>query len=320
MRHILICVILFIICVILFINTASAYWIWTPETKKFINPKYAVKDSPKEQFDWAMSFYEAKDYQRAAAEFEKLTKQYEYSEYAAKAQYYAGLSYENMGKYYIAFQNYQKAIDNFPHIENLDEIIAREFNIAKLYEAKENPKILGTDIMTSLDRAIEIYKKVVDNAPYGRLADEAQFNMGVALKESERYDEAIVTFQKLIDDYPSSKFLERARYEVAHSAYKASLKPAYDIGPTDKAIKAFEEFAAENKDKDLTKEADATLERLKDRAAEKSLLTARFYESQKHYEAAIVYYQDILDKYPTSSFVDMAKAKIEELKKKGKKR
>ena len=56
----------------LFSNTAWAYWVWTPGTKKFINPKNAVKDSPKEQFDWGMNFYNAKDFQRAATEFEKL--------------------------------------------------------------------------------------------------------------------------------------------------------------------------------------------------------------------------------------------------------
>ena len=162
----------------LFSNTALAYWVWTPGTKKFINPKNAVKDSPKEQFEWAMTFYNAKDYQRAATEFDKLTKQYEYSEYASKAQYYVGLCYENMNKFYIAFQNYQKAIDNFPHIENIDEIVAREFNIANMFAVKESPKVLGTDILTSLDRSIEIYKKVVENAPYGRLADEAQYSMG----------------------------------------------------------------------------------------------------------------------------------------------
>ena len=300
----------------IFSDAAQAYWIWTPETKKFINPKYAVKDSPKEQFDWAMSFYDAKDYQRAASEFERLTKHYEYSEYASRAQYHVGLCYENMGKFYIAFQNYQKAIDNFPHIENIDEIIAREFNIGKLYADKDNPKIFGTDIMTSLDRAIEIYKKVVDNAPYGKLADEAQFNMAEALKGSERYDEAILAYQKIIDDYPASSFRERAQYEVAYCAYRASLKPAYDVGPTDKAIEAFEEFARSSRSEELSKEAGETIRRLKDKAAVKSLLTARFYESQKHYSSAIVYYQDILDRFPESSFADEARAKIDELKKK----
>jgi len=307
---------IYIILPLVLLREASAYWLWTPETKKFINPKYAVKDSPKEQFDWAMSFYESKDYNRAAVEFEKLTKHYEYSEYASKAQYYVGLCYENMGKFYTAFQNYQKAIDNFPHIENIDEIIAREFNIGNIYASKSNPKVLGTDIMTSLDRAIEIYKKVVDNAPYGRLADEAQFRMGEGLKRSERYDEAIQAFQKLVEDYPASKFADKARYEVAYCAYKASLKPAYDVGPTDKAIKVFEDFIQTNRDGELSKEADKTIQRLRDKAAEKSLITAKFYEAQKHYDSAIVYYQDIVNRFPDCSFVNEARAKVEELKKK----
>lgn len=300
-------------------SAAQAYWLWTPGTKKFVNPKYAVKDSPKEQYEWAMSFYEAKDYQRAAAEFEKLTKNFEYSEYAAKSQYYVGLCYENMGKFYIAFQNYQKTVDNFPHIENMDEIIAREFNIANIYAVKESPKVLGTDIMTSMERAIEIYKKVVDNSPYGKLADEAQFKLGEALKKVERYDEAIIAFQKIADDYPSSKFADKAKYEVATCAYKSSLKPDYDIESTDKAIKAFEEFSQGNSTEDLSKEASSTIQRLKDKSAEKSMSVAKFYESQKHYESAIIYYQDVVDRFPDSSLINTAIAKIEELKRKRKK-
>lgn len=305
---------------IFFINIALGYWIWTPETKKFINPKYAVKDSPKEQFDWAMSFYDAKDYKRAAVEFEKLTRHYEYSEYASWAQYHVGLSYENMGKFYTAFQAYQKAIDNFPHIENIDEIIEREFDIGNLYLARDNPKILGVDIITSLDRAVEIFKKVVDNAPYGKLASEAQFKLGEALKRSERYDEAMQAFQKLVDDYPNSRFIDRARYEVAYCAYKSSLKPAYDVGSTDKAIEAFEEFVETSKDEELSKEAGATIQRLKNKAAEKSFSAAKFYESQKRYGSAIIYYQDVMSKFPDSSFANEAKARIEELKKKEKTR
>lgn len=303
-----------------FVTAASAYWIWTPDTKKFINPKYAVKDSPKEQYDWAMSFYDAKDYARAATEFEKLAKHYEYSEYAGKAQYHVGLCYESMAKYYLAFQAYQKAIDNFPHLDNVDEIVAREFNIAGLYAEKENPKVLGTDIMMPTERVVEIYRKVVENAPFGKLADEALFRMGQVLKDAERYDEAVPAFQKILDEYPSSQYTEKARYEVAYCAYKASLKPAYDQEATDKAIKAFSEFTAENKDNELSKQADKTIQRLKDKAAEKSVLTAQFYEKIQKKESAIVYYQDVLDRYPDSSFAALAKDKIEELrsgKKKG---
>jgi outer membrane protein assembly factor BamD len=302
------------LCVIVFASTASAYWIWTPETKKFINPKYAVKDTPKEQFDWAMSFYNAKDYKRSAIEFEKLAKQYEFSEYASKAQYYAGLSYEDMGKPYMAFQAYQKAIDNFPHIENIDEIISREFKIANMYAEKDNPKILGTDIMTSTDRAIEIYRRVVDNAPFGPIADEAQYRTGEVMKRAGMYEEATVTFQKLIDEYPQSKFADKAQYEVAQCAYRASLQPAYDIGPTDRALRIFEDYAASGQDEKLSEDAKRTMRRLKDRAAQKSMLTAEFYEKMRHPKSAIIYYQDVLDRYPESIHAPLAQAKIEELK------
>ena len=46
---------------------------------------------------------------------------------------------------------------------------------------------------------------------------------------------------------------------------------------------------------------------------EKSLLTAQFYEKQGRYKAAIIYYQDVIDTYPESSFVGLAKSKIESL-------
>ena len=305
-----------ILCLSFFAAAANAYWIWTPESKKFVNPKYAAKDSPKEQFDWAMNFYDSKDWTRAAVEFEKLTKQYEYSEYASKAQYYMGLCYENMGKFYAAFQSYQKVIDNYPHVENIDDIIGKELQIGDIYMDKDNPRIMGADVVTSSDRAGEIYKKVVDNAPFGKFADEAQFKLGLALKRMETYEEAIDAFQKVIDNFPSSQFVEKSRYELAECAYRASLKPAYASEPTERAIKVFEDFTESSKNKELAVRADSTIKRLKDKAAEKSFMTAKFYQSQKRYESAIIYYQEVLDKYPDSYFAKESKAQIGLLKKK----
>ncbi|MDP2928868.1 MAG: tetratricopeptide repeat protein [Candidatus Omnitrophota bacterium] len=309
----------FLISIFTLCGAANAYWIWTPQTKKFINPKYAVKDSPKEQYNWAMSFYDAKDFQRSATEFEKLAKQYEFSEYASKAQYYVGLCYENMGKYYIAFQNYQKAIDNFPHIANTDEILAREFAIGNIYLGKASPKVLGTDIMAPLDRAVEIFKKVVENAPYGKHAEEAQFRLGEALKKSERYEEAVTAFHKIVEDYPNSKLTTQAMYEESNCAYKASLRPAYDASATDNAIKTFEKFTYKNKDAGLAESATTTMKRLKDNVSEKSFRAAEFYEAQGKIQAAMIYYQDVIDSYPDGIFTDRAKARIDALKVKGNK-
>ena len=46
---------------------------------------------------------------------------------------------------------------------------------------------------------------------------------------------------------------------------------------------------------------------------------AKFYESQKRYESAVIYYQDVVDRFPDSSLINTARAKIEELNRKIKK-
>ncbi len=300
---------------IFFLESSHCYWVWTPGSKKFVNPKYAVKDSPKEQFDWAMSFYNAKDYKRAAGEFEKLLKHYEFSEEAAEAQYYAGLAYENQAKYYIAFQNYQKIFENYPHSKRLEEVVEREFNIGNVYLTKINSKLLGAELMAPLDRAQEIFKKVVENAPYGPFADKAQFSLGEAYKKAGIFDEAVLAFKKLVEEYPSSQLAASSRYEIASCAYQASLKPAYDVAPAEGAISAFKEFVDTNKDEKLAKEAQATLKALEDNMAEKAFSTAKFYEARKRYESAVVYYREVVEKYPSSAFAKEASDRVGELEK-----
>ena len=72
----------------------------------------------------------------------------------------------------------------------------------------------------------------------------AQFKMGETLKRAGMFEEATLAFQRIVDEYPTSRFAEKAQYEVAQCAYKASLRPAYDAGPTDRALRIFEEYAA----------------------------------------------------------------------------
>jgi len=62
---------------------AEAYWIWTPKTGKWVNPKSAVKPTPKEQFDTAKGLYDIKSYEEAKREFKKLLKVYPKSAEAA---------------------------------------------------------------------------------------------------------------------------------------------------------------------------------------------------------------------------------------------
>ena len=75
-----------------------AFWIWTPETNKWENPKYSVKDTPKEQLAAADQAYQAKNYSKAILEYEKLIKHYPKAKEAPAAQLGIARCYEDMGK------------------------------------------------------------------------------------------------------------------------------------------------------------------------------------------------------------------------------
>ncbi|KPK42430.1 MAG: hypothetical protein AMJ78_02480 [Omnitrophica WOR_2 bacterium SM23_29] len=296
--------------------TLHAYWIWTPQTGRWINPRWAVKDTPQEQFDWAMKFYAAKDYKKAVGEFSKLVRYYPNSELAAEAQYYAGRSYEGLEEYEQAYSAYQKAIETYPFTKRIEEMIDREFEIGNKFYEGERIKLWGIPTFPSVYKAIEIYQKVVDNAPYGKHADQAMYKIGECYKKAGDNQEARLAFQKLVDEYPESKLAEKAKFQVGLCASETSLKPTYDQSVTDEALKQIEDFAKRHPESQLTDEADKMRQSLRDKKAESNFSIAEFYRKQRHYEAASIYYKNIVENFPETTWAKKAQDRLKEMERK----
>ncbi len=290
---------------------ALGFWIWTPKSNKLVNPKYAAKDIPQEQFKWAMEFFKRKDYKRAAEEFKSLVVHFKESDLAPEAQYYVSRSYEEEGRPYPAFTAYQKVIDTYPFAKRIDEIIEREYNLGNILFKKHSGTLMGRELMTELDKAVEIFRKVRENAPFGEYADKAQFMIARCYKKSEQYNEAIDAFQKLVEEYPRSTLVAKAKYEVAQCTYLASLKSDYDQELTDEAIQEFKKIAESQDGLTIAEEARDTVSLLENKKAESLFNTAKFYEKQKHYKSAAIYYKEILKEYSRTSFAEPAFERLE---------
>ena len=302
-----------LLCFLISYSEASAFWIWTPKSKKLINPKYAPKDTPEEQFKWAMRFFDGKEYKQAAEEFTRLVAYFKDSDLAPEAQYYAGRAYEQVNKFYPAFNAYQKTIEVYPFTERIDEIIERQYNLGNTLYRKYGGILMGKKIMTDLGRAVEVFRTVRKNAPFGEYGDMAQFMIGQCYKKSEQYDEAKGAFQELIDEYPRSPLADKAEYEVAQCTYLASLKPNYDQELTDDAIKEFKKIAKNKEDSHASKEAEDALFLLEDKKAQSLFNVAKFYEKQKRYKSARIYYEEVLKKYSWSSFARLARERLKDI-------
>lgn len=294
---------------------AYPYWIWTPKTGKFVNPKAEPKETPKEQFEYAKGFYDAKQYDDAKREFKKVLKAYPKSFEASEAQFYLGLVEEEQGKLYEAYQEYQRVIDKYPFSERIQDIIEREYKIAEQFMAGEKRKALGVTLPVE-NPSIEIFTKVIENSTYGPLAPKAQYKLGLVLKSLERYYEAEDAFNKVISTYPDSEWVEAAKFQVASCRARISRGPDYDQGAAQEAKEKFEAFVKEHPDAVLSEDAEKSIQELRIKEAESSFGIALFYEKQKQFKAAKIYLENIINNYSDTPWAKKAEEKIKNLEKK----
>ena len=301
------------------VSPAWGYWIWTPRTGKWVNPKSQPKDSPQEQLEYALSLFEAHDETRAVRECLKLVRHYPKSSQAPDAQFYAGQCYELLHRPYQAFLMYKKLIEVYPYSARFKDAIARSFTIGEsFYEGLKvrplQPVPLG---VAAYDKAVEIFEQIVAQAPYGEYGDRAQFRLGQTQRKLGDYGAAMKAFEKLVHEYPNSSLVEEARYNAAFCAKQLSLKPAYDQASTDQAITWFEEFLATHPNSELQEEATRSLQQLRGYKAESFFAVAEFYARQRKWVSAALYYRRIIDQYSDTSWAGQAVAKLTALEQAG---
>ncbi|MDP2938582.1 MAG: outer membrane protein assembly factor BamD [Candidatus Omnitrophota bacterium] len=296
-------------------NFAYAYWIWTPKTGRWINPKYAVKANPNEQLEFAKSLLDNKNYEKAKTEFEKLIRHFGRSKEAAEAQFFIGVCLEKLNKPYEAFKAYDKVIKKYPFSERTQEIVEKEYMIADKLFKTQRSKVL--EAVAGRDyNVVEILRAVVNNAPYGKYAPIAQYKIGLFYKSIGMYPESKEEFEKVINEYPLSEWVKAAKYQIALSDAQSSLKPNYDQSSTKSALKEFEEFVKVYPEAELTTDAKKQMQDLKNIEAESNFNIAKFYEKQKKIEPAKIYYKHIIADYPNSVWASWAMEKLEALEKK----
>ena len=298
---------IFLVLTFTFISQAHAVWIWTPQTGKFINPKWVVKSTPKEQLEFGLAFMEGKKYPQALAELKKLIKHYPRSKEAPEAQYYMGRIQEELNKPYEGFKAYQVVIDKYPFSERAAEIVEIQYELGnQLLEGKNKRGKWAEVFVGGDDRVIDVFRTVIKNAPYGKYAAVAQYKIGLYLKEKGMYDEARDEFEKTMNDYPTSDWAKAAQFQIAMADTKRSANVQHEQKTTQIAIDGFKEFVKSHPESELTAQAKEQIASLRDKEAQNSFLIAKFYEKQKNLRSARVYYREIMNKYADTPWASKA--------------
>jgi len=270
----------------------------------------------KDQLEVAQTAFAKQDYDLSLKAARRVVTRWPFSDYAPQAQYLVGRCYEEQGKDEQAFKHYQRLLEKYPKMTNAHEVLERQFIIANKFLGGQWRKALGViPLPPSREKTIEMYEKIIKNAPYSDVAPQAQINIGAANEKSRRYAEAMKAYEKAADRYSERETVAAdAMYKAGQAAIKQARTAEYDQSTATRAIETFTEFNALYPNDSRAPQTKAQIDTLKAEQALGSYKIARFYESKKRWPAALIYYNEVLVLDPNGPRAKDARERIAEIK------
>ena len=237
------------------------------------------------------------------------------SDYVSRAKYLLGRAFEAVGEDERAFAEYQKLFGQTPGIENYDEVLERQYNIAIRFLSGQWSKALGViPVPFSADKAASMLTNVVKNGPYSAVAPRAQLAMGEAQERQGHYPEAVKAYELAADRYHEKKEIAAEGLYRAGMAYqKQARKGEYDQSTAGRAIATLTDFITLYPSEPRVAEAEGVIKTLRIEQARGNFERARFYETRKNVAGALIYYNEVITSDADSSYAVEARKRIDEL-------
>ena len=244
----------------------------------------------------------------AASSYKRIVERYPLTSFAPMAQFRLASTYEREGKFSKAFTTYQELVDTYKQSPQFSEAIDRQIAIATQSRTEKLGSFLG--IPKKLDRSeqLEMFEKIMGNAPRGRRAAEAQFEIAKIHEEDNAADLAISAYRKVVDDYPSSPFATEAQAKVAKGFVGKVTDGSRDASNLVRASNAADD-AAGLFPRTSAPDLSSTRIQVDEIAAGNAWKTGLFYEKKGNYRAALLYFSDVL-RSPGSPHFAEAKERI----------
>ena len=123
-----------------------------------------------------------------------------------------------------------------------------------------------------------------------------------------------MSYQNVVEKFPNDPLAADAQYQIGYIWSQATRSGTYDPNAATKAKTGYEDFLYRHPNSEKAAQARENLKTLEHKQTSTAFEIARFYDKQKHYRAAAIYYNDVIRQQPDSREGDRAKKRISELR------
>ena len=233
---------------------------------------------------------------------------------AAGSCYRLGQLQEQTHKYILAAQSYAVLCEKYPKSEHFEASVEGMFRIGESYLTGSKTKLLGITIKSGTEQAAGIFTMIIRTAPYGKYTARAQFDLGRAREKQGRNEAAIAAYQSVVEKFPDDPIAVDAQYQIGYIWSQASRSGTYDPAAANNAKIAFEDFLTRFPNSEKSAQAKQNLKRVEHKQTSTAYDIAKFYDKQKQYRAAVIYYNEVIRTQPGSTEGEKAKKRVSELR------
>lgn len=156
------------------------------------------------------------------------------------------------------------------------------------------------------DNAIEVLDRILLQFGDWPRVPEARLMLGDVYYDREDFLTARSEYSRFLDRYAGHPSAADAALGVCRSLAALAPEPQRDQRYTQEAISSCRNVVIDFAGLDQSAEAARISNELRHTLAEKEFLTGQFYERRKLWDAAIKYYEFVIDLYPESDLVPQA--------------
>lgn len=158
-------------------------------------------------------------------------------------------------------------------------------------------------------QAVDAFETVISIGRGTSIGQDAQFYLSESYFNSERYLLAASEYQRYVQFHPNSERRQEAEYKESLSYYYLSPRYRLDQSYTNQAINGFRLFISRYPDSEYSVQAADYINELIDKLAMRDFNAAEFYMRTDRYDAAAIYYNQVIDRYPGSSSAELSLVK-----------
>ncbi len=282
---------------------------------KFVAPgEEEISGNAAELFQIGQTAEKEGNIKRAIKAYKSLVKRHPKDALAPSALYRSAQLQEQVHNYTPAAEAFLQLVERYPSSPNFEPAIEAQFRIGEIYLNGKKLKVLGIPIASALDRAVTIFANVVRTAPYGKYTARAQFDIGLAREKQGANDAAIQAYQAVVDKFPNEPIAVDAQYQIGYIWFTAAQLGTKDAAAASNAKTGFQDFLFHYPKSEKAAQARANLDILEHKQTANSYKVAKFYDKQKYYRAAVIYYNEVIRQQPGSEESNEAKKRIDQLR------